>query len=220
MGLGKPYIAIEGNVGSGKTTVLNILRMLQPSFLCVDEPVALFESFLHYNPLMLSYEDPIANAAIAQHHMIDQSCQHYNKSLQSLTFDSPYHCAISERSVLSPMAFIQVNLMNKIFSPFVGDYLSVELFKKSRDLRFPDILIYFDVSAEECYKRTLERGRDAEMRGCTFEFLQRLETSYKAMLERQKETTKIFLLDIEPKESPEAIAQRVLSLINDVVELN
>lgn len=212
----KPYIAIEGNIASGKTTVLELLRRTQPSLCCIEEPVFAFQKFLHYDPLKLSYEDPVANAAVAQHHIITQSCEHYEKSLLPLHFK--YECAISERSVLSPMAFIQTALMNKTFSPFVSDYLLVELVKKSRDIRKPDIIVYLDLSAEECYDRVLKRARASEVRGCTLSFLQRLECCYKEILNNHSDasSTPVFWFNLVREDSPKMVARRVLGVIRDV----
>lgn len=214
----KPYIAIEGNIGSGKTTVLKILKDTQPSLFCIEEPVSAFEQFSHHNPLKLSYENPQTNAAIAQHHIIAQACKHYgNKSLLPSRLD--HDCMISERSILSPLAFIQNGLLNGTFSSFVSDYLSVELVKKSMNCRPPDFIIYLDVPANRCHFRMLNRGRESEQEGCSQEFLEKLECCYKEVLNTHSDTskTRVFWLDLSGREPPIVVARRVLELIKEKI---
>lgn len=58
----KLYISIEGNIGAGKTTILESISNL---FYCIKEPVHLYTKFKSFNPLQIVYDGIGGSSAIA-----------------------------------------------------------------------------------------------------------------------------------------------------------
>ena len=63
------YHAIEGTVGCGKSTTLNLLKLSNLKAIYYDEPYQAFCHFLSYNPLFEVCKDMQANARFAQLHI-------------------------------------------------------------------------------------------------------------------------------------------------------
>ena len=64
------YHAIEGAVGCGKSTTLNLLKLGNLKAIYYDEPYQAFCCFLSYNPLFEVCKDMQANARFAQLHIL------------------------------------------------------------------------------------------------------------------------------------------------------
>lgn len=217
--LRKNYISIEGNVGCGKTSVLELLRETQPSLCCIGEPVHLFESYNEHNPLTLSYLYPTENAAMAQHHFIACSTRHYQRKLYDLVAHPEYEAAVSERSVISPLIFITAHYDSGVFSKFTADYLASEIVRKSfGESLWPNYVIYLDLPIEECRRRVLKRGREGEVEGCTLDYLDKLEKIYHSTIDNLNELDKIcaIYLPVDPEETTRSVANRVIQVLRDL----
>lgn len=162
----KQLVIIEGNIGSGKTTLINNCKHDESLKQCgfIDEPVPYFSKFVaynnkEYNPLQEQYQNGM-NFPISQQHII-----------QSLVkkFEEPedHNVIICERSLLSPIYFVNnwYNLGN--LTSFMRDYLLTEIYKVNcsvlaeNDLRYAGVF-FLNAPADICFKRIEERDRKGE----------------------------------------------------------
>ena len=174
------YIAVEGLIGSGKTTLCQVLRERQHSSVRVlSEPVDAFQRFKHHNPLRLAYEDPVRNAGIAQVHIIQSSYNYYSKLLSSFKMSSS--CLITERSMESPLVFIEANKTRGVHTDFVADFLRDYWSQFNKRVMPPDVIIYLDASPQVCMNRIGVRSREGEEH-CELAYLRAMTLAYERYL--------------------------------------
>jgi len=151
----KYYITLEGNIGAGKSTVLN---SLPATYHKIREPIELYSNFKKHNPLKLGYENPKENAMATQVCILQASPAYYCEKLAS----SVCQLNISERSVHSPPPFIEARYLMGEYGAFSRDVLmqmwdsKISLLKGRRLV--PNHTIYLSVRPEVCAKRLIERG--------------------------------------------------------------
>ena len=148
------YQATEGTVGCGKSTTLNLLKLSNLKAIYYDEPYQAFCCFLFYNPLFEVCKDMQANARFAQLHILCSSCAHYPKMNDHLK-----EVLISERSMISPLVFIETLFSLGTFSSFCSNYLRCKLFLTSIMNRIPDHIIFLNLNLLYCWQQTLLRNR-------------------------------------------------------------
>lgn len=152
-------IVIDGNIGSGKTTQLDLLE--KKGWRVKREPIDDW-------PLDKFYKDPKKWAFYF--HMI------ILKTLRPLKTKSP---VIYERSLLSsrwvfwPLLVRQHRLSkedDEIYSKFYEDYSW-----------FPNLYIFLSKSPEKAYEHIQKRGQAGDF-GVTLKYLQELDVEYKNMI--------------------------------------
>jgi deoxyadenosine/deoxycytidine kinase len=155
----KKYILIEGNIGSGKTTLIDKLSNNE-KYEVIREPVDLWLQIKgtdNKNLLQEFYENPSRYAHLFQTMV-------FITRLQSIEHDQVKNIRFCERSILTDkyvfgkacinsgkMSDIEINCYNIWF-----DWLENNFFKK------PDTIIYLQCSPEKCYDRIKERARSEE----------------------------------------------------------
>ena len=127
------YHAIEGTVGCGKSTTLNLLKLSNLKASYYDEPYQAFCCFLSYNPLFEVCKGYAGKCQIC-------STAYFTFLLCSLPKKNDHlkEVLISERSMISPLVFIKAMFSLGTFSSFCSDYLRRELFLTSVMNRIPD----------------------------------------------------------------------------------
>jgi deoxyadenosine/deoxycytidine kinase len=185
----KVYLfSVEGLIGAGKSTIIDKLQEITDNLLEQDLPFSVvtirecleeFTSFHGHNPLELSYENPIMNAPLAQVHFT----QSINKvvlfkKLKPL-FDSTMKqwkndtlVVVTDRSLFSPLPFIQTLYANGRISGFAHDFLIDYTLRKAKDtLKSLNLQIsgiyYVDTPIDICMTRVANRGRVFECEGGT-----------------------------------------------------
>ena len=208
------YVAIEGIVGSGKSSLCEALSLSGSSNIHVlPEPVDAFQTFKNHNPLKLAYENPKQNAAIAQIHIIQSSFTYYSKML-NLSYPTLSHL-ITERSMESPIVFIETNRTRKIHTDFVADYLREYWLERNQKVRTPDIVIYLNVKPEVCLQRVALRSREGEQY-CDVDYLQQLHASYRLYLTdlvKRDSKKRVYFISNNSESSVNECAQTVISLL-------
>lgn len=175
------YIAIEGNIGSGKTT----LAMKLSSCL---KGALLLERFADNSFLPKFYEDPIRYAfTLELSFLADRYQQIKEKTSAPFLFDKTL---IADYFIDKSWIFASVTLNSSEFS----------LFKRLFDIIYPslprpDLIVYLHSNATIVEKRIKLRGRDFE-RNISTEYLESIHNKYISYF-RQHPENRILRIDIE-----------------------
>ena len=190
-------IAIEGNIGSGKSTQLNKLLKLD-KYNIVKENV---EEWVENGWLQDFYENPKENSFRFQMRVL-LSRLNYNIIHQYNKIN------IVERCPQSSVLVFGKNLLNdNILSK--NDYHLMDKLLKTNNIWKPDIIIYIDTNFKECSKRINSRNRDGENIPLTY--LEQVEILYKNYLD--KSMCKVFQLN--GLDTEENIHQQIIKIIEE-----
>lgn len=150
-------ISVEGNIGSGKSTVLSLLDA--EGWVTKQEPVDDWGEMLS-----LYYKDPVT-WSLGFNLKVLHSFQSIPAGDLVLVERSPGAC----RHVFGQLSYNDEHLSPASWDVFKGYYehLGWE----------PDMYIYIDTPADQCMARLQERGRSCEQ-NLTLEYLHRIEFQY------------------------------------------
>lgn len=188
-------VCIEGNIGSGKSTVLDLAAARLPDLAAAAR--------LPDQAAAARLQDPAAAARLQTaveaveafpeplHAWGDLLRQYYDDPVQwslalqlqaLLSFGPPARCAnacLVERSPLSCRHVFGQMLFNEN-KLSQGEW---ELFKRYHDVLgwTPDLIVYVHAPPEVCYERMLRRARQAEA-NVDLQFIRRLDFQYETML--------------------------------------
>jgi deoxyadenosine/deoxycytidine kinase len=192
-------IAIEGNIGSGKSTVMKALADRFPDIPVFSEPVATWGDLLD-----LFYADPCTWALPFSLKVL-------------LTFRDPgrhSECLVERCPLSCRHVFTQT-----LFNEGTMQQHSYDLFKEFYDILAwtPDVIIYIDTPTDKCLNRIHERGRLCETHGGIdiFEYLRRIEFAYETMLKFVSKDIRVIRID--GKQSPECVAEAVSNAVKEVM---
>lgn len=145
-------IAVEGNIGSGKSTVLPQLAQ-EIGFEFIQEPVD--------DPKFLELLEGFTKNPSSTSKRLEFQ-QYITSRRADLLKDIPDGNYIIERSLYSDLVFSQVNMLGMERPD--GAYLSYYYDIKDRLKDYPqvDAVVYLKTSPLICHKRMQERGREEE----------------------------------------------------------
>jgi hypothetical protein len=152
-------IVIDGNIGSGKTTQLDLLE--KKGWYVKREPIDDW-------PLEKFYKDPKKWAFYF--HMI------ILKTLRPIRTSRPViyeRCLLSSRWVFWPILMRTQDISkeeDQIYSKFYDDYVW-----------YPDLYIYLSKNPEKAYEHIQKRGQAGDT-GVTLEYLKELDSEYKNLI--------------------------------------
>ena len=157
------YIALAGNIGSGKTSMT---KRLAHDF----GTLALYEQFAENPHLPQFYKDPSAYALATERHFLSSRVQqlaaHANGAL------------VSDFWLNKSLIFAENSLQTKDFALFS------EMFKQqSQKVRLPDKVIYLHRPLEELKLHIQKRGRSYEQSIST-SYLDTIQKGYKTALDK------------------------------------
>jgi deoxyadenosine/deoxycytidine kinase len=173
------YVVIEGNIGAGKTSLVNLLAQKYNGR-------AVLEGFADNPFLPKFYEDPQRYAfAVEMSFLSDRYHQLNNELRQQSLFSSN---TFSDYSLSKSLIFARSNLEKDEF----------ELFKKMyrvmmSNLPKPDLLVYLHRDVKELQKNIYKRGRDYEA-NISDDYLLKIQDSYFQYLKQQD--LKMLVLDL------------------------
>jgi deoxyadenosine/deoxycytidine kinase len=175
-------IAIEANIGCGKTTLLNEIAKRDPSRKIILEPVDTDWK----EGLNLFYKDSERWGFTFNINVLKSYHKHIHNN----------NTAIYERSPLSSYhVFSQIQYEQGKMTQYEH-----ELFEyiHSQMSWMPDILIYIRTSPKTCFERMINRGRECEA-GVPLEYLTLIHDKYDKMIEElsTNENVKIYIVDGE-----------------------
>ena len=223
------YFALEGIVGSGKTTVIqwleDILQKNGYSYFIIPEPVDKFKKKLTYDPLEECYRDPEKSAALAQIHIMDESIKHYTSEVAKARAKS-VDFIVSERSVCSPLIFTDAYFLDDKFSAFTKDSINMmwdgDMDEYDVNRVKPDSIIFLKVPVHKAKSR-IKEGKDTSRSKSEIDLL---GSSYSNFLDNQEKACQRFLentdiphqvIDMkkEGDVTPRDVALRVFKILKD-----
>jgi len=182
-----PYLAIEGNIGAGKTTLTQKIAMR----FGVSEIHELFSKNPH---LVDFYENPDIHALAVESFFLQDRAQqlshfwkhHKGKAVADYSFDKS-------------LIFASQTLESSLFDSFQHTFTAAQ-----KSIPTPDLILYLDTPVEQLHQQIRRRGRSFEQ---TIEtsYLNALEKKYKQWCSLPSEYPKVILstkgIDFEANEA-------------------
>ena len=208
-------IAIDGLIGAGKTSFIEILKkkFSKEEIFFSFEPVTEFEKFENFNPLALQSINPF----FLQLHIIRCLKTHFKNLLKKAK------CAkiiVTERSFDSPLIFIDTSYCNGSISLMEKMMLEkiLQETKEEIGLGEPSGIFFLSCSPEKCYQRVLLRNRISELKIVNLEYLTVLKKSYERYFsQKYKNMLRYASYDIN---QPEKLVSDFIEFVNDIKKHN
>lgn len=178
------YISVDGNIGSGKSTLISLLQRVCPRHIkLLHEPVGDWEELRDGAGVSLLknfYASPSQYGSTFQMVALFTRA----RTLLSALSNTAYSTVISERSiftdrdVFAQMLFSDGTLSSMDYNAYI---LMFNWFKTQLKLKTPPITIFLNTSPEVCLERIRNRHRDGE---CSIQlpYLQQLHEQHLAYL--------------------------------------
>ncbi len=165
-------VTIEGNIGSGKSTIINYLRNLKSDYIVfVDEPVAEWLNIKHpengKNALEVFYEDQKENSFWFQILAYITRLRNLLKTIE----EHPDKIIICERSIYTDKyVFAKMLYESNYLSEMEWKTYSYwfDTFKDKTEL---DLILYVNTEPDECYNRIIKRNRPEEVNKISKDYL-------------------------------------------------
>jgi len=207
--MNKWYI-IEGNIGSGKSTILNILES-KSKYEVIPEPVHLWTSIKddkEINLLQHFYSNMDRYSYMFQTMVFKTRLEALDKpQLKDIRFSE--RSILTDRYVFGKMC-MEDNKMNSIESScykYWFEWLSTKFNSK------PSGIIYVKCSPEKCYERIKKRNRNEES-DIPLDYLNKLNKYHDDWLLNWTETPTL-IIDNDKDEDYENILNQIKSFIGD-----
>ena len=170
----KFIFSIEGNIGSGKTTIIHHLQRLYKDVLLVEEPVKDWQNLEGENLLKKKNEDMLRWGYSFEAYVLITKMNELIK-----VADSDKKIILIERCMLTDKAFFDVNVENNLCNP-MEEAMFKNLYEFLSKTVYPKLcgIIYLDTPVEECIKRMKERGRKEE-KTIEAQYLKQLDEHFK-----------------------------------------
>lgn len=173
------YIAIEGLIGAGKTTLCRRLADDLNGRLVLEE----FDD----NPFLPRfYAEPDRYAFSVELSFLAQRYHQLKRNTEQSLF---HHCTIADYSIAKSLVFARVTLPEDEYALFLDLYTIMY-----GDLPRPDLLVYLHLPLEQVRERIRMRGRSYES-SITDEYLVRLQERYLDHLQKLR-GTRVVVLDL------------------------
>ena len=175
------YVVIEGNIGSGKTTLSKLLAERWGSRLMLEE--------FRDNPFLPKfYKNPKQHGFALELSFLAERYHQKRDELNKTDLFKPG--IVCDYSFAKSLVFAKINLDEDEF----GLYKS--LFHIIHDrLAKPDLLVYLHCSPEKSLRQIKKRGRSFE-KDIQLDYLERINTGYLDFL-KQQTGTRVVLLNTE-----------------------
>ena len=184
-------LAVEGNIGSGKTSLLtklkdNLSTQVDKRVKILLEPVERFQRYKEFNPLELFYKEQHRNAGFIQLHITQVLKDFFHENLAET--DQNIKLIVSERSLFSTRIFANVLLRSDFITRFEHAKLD-EITDDALKQCMPNCqlgahhIFFLDTSPETCKKRISKRKRRAECNSITIDYLCQIKNEYSTYLD-------------------------------------
>ena len=177
----KYIFSIEGNIGSGKTTIIHHLQRLYKDVILVEEPVKDWQNIEGENLLSKKNDDLNRWGYSFEAYVLITKMNELTKAALS-----DQKIILIERCMLTDKAFFDVNVENGLSTPMeiamfsnLYEFLSKNVYPKMNGI------IYLDTPVEECASRMKKRGREGEQ-NISLEYLNQLNDHFKKVVNESK----------------------------------
>lgn len=217
-------LCIEGNIGSGKSSLMRRIEPLLPSNVKIlMEPVHLFSYYKGFSPLKAFYDDPKKYAFFLQNHVIDSQLKHFRQQVNLGGGEEKIKLLISERTLYSPILFTNTLFKSGCLTPmekeklheYSQNVIHTTLCNKPMGA---DYLFYLHLPPLDCIQRIRIRGRDGE-EGITTGYLSTLEheySTYIATFNKLYGETAVRKVEVGSNRKP--IEEALLTFIGDILK--
>jgi deoxyadenosine/deoxycytidine kinase len=175
----KYIFSIEGNIGSGKTTIINHLKRLYgDEVLLVEEPVKDWQNLEGENLLDKKNKDLNRWGYSFEAYVLITKMNELTK----VAF-SDKKIILIERCMLTDKVFFDINVENGLSNP-MEEAMFNNLYEFLSNNVYPKLsgIIYLDTPVDECIKRMIIRGRKEE-KSITKEYLTQLDDNFKKVIQ-------------------------------------
>lgn len=199
-------IVIDGNIGSGKTTALQLLKndswIRENGFGIVEENVDEWAPYL-----AAFYENMNRNALVFQMKVL----QHHMKQYP---YQSDQHTRPSKITERSPLSCLQVFGENLHQSGLMSDLEKQFMSDMNNDFGWmPETVFYIDTPAEVCYERIHRRSRENEV--IPMDYLKQIDglysKLYKSSDKQPNRPKECFLID--GTKEPTQVLKQILDIM-------
>lgn len=169
----KKIISIEGNIGAGKTTIINLLQKDFDEVLLVEEPVAEWQNINGHNILEKKFSNPERWCYSFEAYVLISKMNALVKAAES-----DKKIILIERCMLADKVFFDLAVKLGQCNSMEQDMFN-NLYQFLMENVYPRLcgIIYLDTSVEECIRRIAKRNRSEEL-NVDKEFLQKLHNDF------------------------------------------
>ena len=174
----KYIFSIEGNIGSGKSTVIHHLQRLSgDQVILVEEPVKDWQNLEGENLLDKKNKDLNRWGYSFEAYVLITKMNELTK----VAFNDKKIILI-ERCMLTDKVFFDLNVENGLSNP-MEEAMFKNLYEFLSNNVYPKLsgIIYLDTPVDECIHRMILRGRKEE-KSITKEYLQQLDDNFKKVI--------------------------------------
>lgn len=190
-------VVIEGNIGAGKSTVINALAKAFPHATIRPEPVDAWAE-----ELALFYKDPSTWALPFSLRVL--LSHHANASLPG-DLSIVERCPLSCRHVFTQLLFNDGAMPQHHWDLF-REYYDVIGWEPGAE----DVILYIDTPVDKCLQRIDQRRREGEDRGVDVHYLRRIEFQYTNVLKFSAAR----VVHIDGTRAPETVAADAVAAIS------
>lgn len=183
---------VEGNIGSGKTTLMYYLQGELKKFdiECQKEPVDQWTSHQGHNYLKIFYENPARYIFPLQMHIMRTISEQTLKERPKVSF------LITERSMLSQHhVFVQTarerNILEETEYVILNDWHHQTLSRIPK----PVAIVYLRADPRTCYSRILQRERKEEVSHVNFDYVTAIHDRYEEWIGQVKKDIPVHEID-------------------------
>lgn len=160
-------IVVEGNIGAGKSTVIEALALAFPQATIRPEPVHTWQE-----ELQLFYEDPDKWALPFSLRVLLSHKANATEGVEPHSLAIIERCPISTRHVFTQLLFNDGTMPAHHWNLF-REYYDILGWEPGEQ----DVILFVDTPVDKCLERIQGRGRDAEDR-IDVHYLRRIEFQY------------------------------------------
>jgi len=174
----KYIFSIEGNIGSGKTTIIHHLQEIYgDQVVLVEEPVKDWQNLKGENLLKKKNDDLNRWGYSFEAYVLITKMNELTKEAFS-----DKKIILIERCMLTDKVFFDLNVENGFSNP-MEEAMFKNLYEFLSNNVYPKLsgIIYLDTPVEECINRMIKRGRKAE-KSLTKEYLTQLDNNFKKVI--------------------------------------
>ncbi|MBP7459887.1 MAG: deoxynucleoside kinase [Candidatus Delongbacteria bacterium] len=203
------YIAIEGPIGAGKTTLAHILAAELNGKL-------ILENYLQNPFLEKFYQDMPHHAFNTQIFFLISRYQQQIDSVQQFSLFHSY--LIADYSFPKDRIFACLTLTDKELTVYSKIYHSLE-----KDILKPDLILYLKASTDVLLQRIMQRDRGME-HGITSDYLHSLNMAYNQFFKHYA-ASPVYSIDTnsidltQPGQGRESLIQAIMELLNQKTNL-